>query len=138
MPCNPMRLGNEFRWITPDGAGIIGTIQENGVVRFVVTAGEGSSVRGTELFNRMMAEFGEEVRAIEGVWRKGSLDLPSTNIDKVNELTALGVPIEEAIRNTWTVTRAFKLGFTRVRVLGNLEGQPGAYTKIDVLIEKEP
>lgn len=122
MPCDPMRLGNEFRWIMADGAGIIGTIQENGVVRFVVTAGEGSSVRGTELFNRMMADFGEEARAIEGVWRKGSLNLPSTNIDKVNEMTALGVPIEEAIRHTWTVTRAFKLEFTKARVLGNPRG----------------
>lgn len=106
------------------------------MVTIAVEAGEGSSLRGTELFNRMMQHFGEKVRAIQGVWRKGPLGKPSTNIDKVNELTAAGVSLEEAIQHAWTVTRARKLGFIKVRLLEQPEGCPGVYTRIDVLIEK--
>jgi hypothetical protein len=122
--------------LTPEGKGILGSLDEHGVLTFVVEAGEGSSIRGTELFNRMMEFFGDKVQAIQGVWRKGPLGKPSTNIDKVNELTGTGVPLEEAIRHTWTVTRAGKLGFAKVRLIGHPEGCPGAYTRIDVVIEK--
>lgn len=125
-----------FVLLTPEGKGVLGSLDQQGVVTFVVEAGEGSSVRGTELFNRMMEYFGEEVCAIHGVWRKGPQGAPSTNIDKVNALTGAGVPLEEAVYQAWTVTRARKLGFTRVRVLGQPDGQPGAYVRIDVLIEK--
>jgi len=126
----------EFVLLTPEGKGILASLDDAGVVAFAVEAGEGSSIRGTELFNRMMQHFGAGARAIQGVWRKGTSGRPSTNIDKVNELTAGGMTLEEAVTQAWTVTRARKLGFLKVRVLGAPVGKPGAYTEIDVLIEK--
>jgi hypothetical protein len=126
----------EFVLLTPEGKGILASLDQAGVVTFAIEAGEGSSIRGTELFNRMMAHFGAGVRAIHGVWRKGPPGRPSTNIDKVNELTAEGMALDEAITHAWTVTRARKLGFMKARVLGVPVGKPGAYREIDVLIEK--
>lgn len=124
-----------FELYTPEQRGIIGELDEDGVVTFAIHAGEGSSIRGTEMFKRMMQHFGDDVRAIRGVWRKYR-DRPSANIDKVNELTGTGTPISEAILHGWTVTRAAKLGYCRVRLIGIPEGRPGAYTQIDVWIEK--
>jgi hypothetical protein len=126
----------QYVLFTPEGKGIFGELDANGIVTFVVEAGPGSSVRGTELFNRMILHFGNAAVAIHGVWRKGRLGLPSTNIDKVNELTSNAVPLEDALQHAWTVTRAKKLGFTRVQLLGQPVGTPGAYLEIDVLIEK--
>lgn len=111
------------------GKGILGYLDENGTVTFAIEAGEGSPIRGTELFDNMMLYFGDEAKAIRGVWRAG------TNLDKVNELTAQGMPLEEAVQQTWTVTRARRLGFDKV-TLALQEGQPGRYAKIDVIIEK--
>jgi hypothetical protein len=124
-----------FELYTPEGKGIIGELTELGILTFAIEAGEGSSIRGTEMFNRMMQVFGNEVRAIHAVWRKYS-EAVSTNIDKVNELTAAGMPIADAISHAWTVTRAAKLGFLKAILLETPEGQPGAYSKIDVLIER--
>src|ERR1700730_11058519 len=130
-------MSREFEWITSENKGILGSLDENGVVTFYINAGKGSSVRGTEFFNRMMDEFGDDVRVVHGVWRKNFLTgEESTNVDKVNELTASGTPIGEAIRFAWTATRAAKLGFTRIRLLGEPVGSPGAYSSIDVWIEK--
>jgi hypothetical protein len=131
-------MAREFARLTPEGKGILGHLDDDGVVTFAVQAGEGSSVRGTELFNGMMASFGNDARAVHGVWRQSPTGRPSTNIDLVNELTGAGMPLEEAVLQAWTVTRARKLGFTRVRVLGRPKGAPGAYTEIDVLLEKGP
>ncbi len=130
-------MAKEYSWRPQEDKGILGSLDEDGVVTFFIVAGEGSFVRGTEMFNSMIEYFGPEVRAIEGVWRQSSAGLPSTNIDKVNELTGAGVPVEEAILQTWTVGRARKLGFVKVRLLGAPLGNPGSYTKIGVLIERE-
>ncbi|HTU92622.1 MAG TPA: hypothetical protein VMF69_21250 [Gemmataceae bacterium] len=111
------------------GKGIVGYLDENGVITFVIEAGERSPIRGTELFDNMMRSFGDEAKAIRGVWRVG------TNLDKVNELTAQGLLLEEAVQYAWTVTRARRLGFSKVAVVLQ-EGQSGQYAKIDVLIEK--
>lgn len=111
------------------GKGIVGYLDENGTVTFAIVAGEGSPIRGTELFNNMMRYFGDDAKAIRGVWRAG------TNLDKVNELTAKGIPLEEAVQQSWTVTRARRLGFNKVTVALQV-GQPGQYVKIDVSIEK--
>ena len=129
-------MASSFILFTPEQKGILGNLDEDGVVTFAIAAGEGASIRGTEMFNRMMQHFGDEVRAIHGVWRKYYPDRISTNVDKVNELTTMGIPLEEAIRHAWTTTRAFKLGFTRAKVIGDTEGVPGAFSKIDVLIER--
>jgi hypothetical protein len=127
---------NSFVLVTPEGKGILGDLDEHGVVTFAIEAGEGSSIRGTEMFNRMMGHFGDKVRAIHGSWRKNASGLPSTNIDKVNELIAEGVSLDKAVQEAWTVTRAKKPGYLNVRIFGQPEGTPGAYVKVEVLIEK--
>jgi hypothetical protein len=129
-------MAQEFSHFTAEKKGILGVLDDNGIVTFAIEAGPTSSVRGTELFNRMMTGFGDGGRAIQGVWRKYDPTSQSANIDKVNELTAAGMSLEEAITHAWTVTRARKLGFTRISVLGTPTGSAGAYTKIDVLIER--
>lgn len=131
-------MADQFELFTPegDGRGIYGELNDLGVVEFVILAGEGSSIRGTELFNRMMDHFGANAIAIHGTWRKNPNGDASTNIDKVNELTMVGVSLEEAVNHAWTVTRAKKRGFSSVMVIGVPEGRPGAYVKINVLIEK--
>jgi hypothetical protein len=131
-----MTLAREFEWVIPGSNGILATLDEFGVVNFYVQASVDSPIRGTEFFNRMVDEFGSEITAIHGVWRKGPSNLPSINIDKVNELTGKGVQVSEAIRGAWTVTRAAKKGFYNVRLLHQPEGTAGNYTKIDVWIEK--
>ena len=84
-----------------------------------------------------MQYFGADVRALQGVWRKNvATNAPSANIDKVNELTAAGMTVVDAAHYAWTVTRAKKLGFSRVSVVGQAVGNAGAYTEIDVLIER--
>src|SRR5256885_5913653 len=100
-----MGVPKEFELITPEGKGIVAALDEFGVLSFVVEAGPVSSIRGTEMFNRMMAFFADEVRIIHAVWRKNQSGNPSVNIDKVNELTAQGVPLADAIFRAWTVTR---------------------------------
>jgi hypothetical protein len=131
-----MAIVDQFDLLTPEGTGIVGELNDRGVVVFAIKAGEGSSIRGTELFNRMMDYFGDNVVAIHGIWRKNPDGQESTNIDKVNELTLSGMPLEEAVYYAWTATRAKKRGYPRVSVIGCPEGGPGAYIKIDVLIEK--
>ena len=107
----------DFRLLLPDDRGIIGTVDEQGILTFVVMAGEGSPIRGTEMFDLMMRAFGKQVRGIRGVRRRG-FGGTSSNLDKVNELTAQGTPVDEAVKHAWTVTRAARWGFKRVSVLG--------------------
>ncbi len=126
----------EFRLFLPDDDGcVIGSLDEQGVLTFAIFAKAESRIRGTEMFDFMMRAFGDRVRAILGVWRRGYEDSPSVNLDKVNERTGAGVPLEESIRQTWTFTRAARWGLTRVTRV-DTEGGPGAYTKVDVLLEK--
>jgi hypothetical protein len=126
----------DFRLLLPDDRGIIGTLDERGILTFVVLAGEGSPIRGTEMFDLMMRGYGEKVQAIRGVWRRGFSGRPSINLDKVNELTAAGMALTDAIKETWTATRAQRWGFVKVTLQNHPEGNPGAYSKIDVLIER--
>lgn len=126
----------EFKLYLPDGQGIVGSVDQEGVLTFVIAAGEGSPIRGTEMFDLMMRAFGARVRAIGGVWRRGFQGQESTNLDEVNKLTAAGSTLEEAVYRTWTATRAARWGYSSVTVVGLPEGLPGAFSKIDVLIEQ--
>jgi hypothetical protein len=126
----------DFRLLLPDDRGIMRSVDDEGVLSFVITAGEGAAIRGTEMFDLMMRAFGSRVGAIAGVWRKGFEGRPSTNLDTVNVLTESGLPLEEAVCRTWTATRAARWGFTKVTVVGVPAGVPGYFSKIDVLIQK--
>jgi hypothetical protein len=127
----------EFRLFLPDDAGgIIGSVDDAGVLTFIISVKPDAPIRGTELFNLMLRAFGDRVRAVLGVWRRGFEGSPSVNLDKVNERTGAGVSLMDAVRETWTYTRAAHWGFTRITLV-NIEGTPGNYTKMDVLLEKE-
>jgi hypothetical protein len=126
----------DFRLFLPDNGAIIGSVDERGILSFVVSAAPQSPIRGTEMFDLMMRAFGSRVRAIAGIWRRGFEGQKSTNIDRVNELTAQSIPLEEAVAKTWTATRAARWGYTKVTVVGVAVGVPGNYGKLDVLIEK--
>ncbi len=126
----------EFRLLLPDDVGgILGSVDETGVLTFFISAKPESLLRGTELFDLMLRAFGDRVRAVLGVWRRGFEGSPSVNLDRVNERTARGVPLEDAVRETWTYTRAARWRFTRITEI-DVEGTPGNYTKVDVLLEK--
>lgn len=108
-------------------------LDAQGVVTFAIHAMKESPIRGTELFRRMMIAFGDDAKAILGSWTKG--DKPSINIDEVNRLTGQGMALEDAVHHAWTVTRAKKLGFFNVRIVGK-EGLPGSFRRLQVMIEK--
>jgi hypothetical protein len=129
-------MAAEFRLFLPDDVGgILGSMDETGVLTFFISARPGSPLRGTELFEIMLRAFGGRVRAVQGVWRRGFEGSPSVNLDRVNERTAASVSLMDAVRQTWTYTRAARWGFTRI-TLTQVEGTPGNYDKIDVLLEK--
>ena len=126
----------EFNYRHPSRkAAFLSELSDQGVATFAIRAQPDSPIRGTELFGLVMRAFGDDVRAIEGVWRKGKGTGPSINIDKVNELTAMGIPLIDAIGKTWTVTRAQKYGFANLAVTYKL-GAPGHFKKLDVMISK--
>lgn len=130
-------MAAEFRLFLPDDVGgILGSLDETGVLTFFISAKPESPLRGTELFDLMLRAFGDRVRAVMGVWRRGFEGSLSVNLDRVNERTAAGVSLRDAVRETWTYTRAARWGFTRI-TLASVEGTPGNYAKIDVLLEKE-
>jgi hypothetical protein len=111
----------EFAWFhDTEPKGILGSVNAEGVVSFAIEAGTGSSVRGTTYFNAMMDFFGDAAIAI----------------DKVNEMTQAGAELLSAVLHAWTVTRAIKRGFCKVRVLGTPVGSSGAYSRIEVRIDK--
>lgn len=101
------------------GKGIYATIGEDGFVEFKINT-EGTGVRGTDLFNRMMQAFGGRVRGIRGMWPGGS------NLKMVNELTAQGLSLTEAVTRTWTAHRARDFGFGKAMIHGEPIGVPGA------------
>jgi hypothetical protein len=105
------------------GKGIYATIDENGMVEFKINT-EGKNTRGTDLFKRMMQYFGGRVAGIWGMWPTG------TNRIKVNELTAQGMPLHEAVSRTWTANRAREFGFGKAIVVDEPVGTPGDYTKV--------
>jgi hypothetical protein len=84
----------EFRLLLPANlGGILGEVDEEGVLTFIVSAQPESPIRGTELFDLMLRAFGDRVRAVLGVWHRGFEGSPSVNLDKVNERTVAGVPL---------------------------------------------
>jgi YD repeat-containing protein len=67
-----------------------------------------------------------DVTAIRGNWTYGD------NLAAVNRLTGQGVPLEEAVRQTWTAGQAARYGFTNATVVESA-GSAGNYTTIRVL-----
>jgi hypothetical protein len=110
--------------------GIIGELYQDGEVQFKINTID-TGIRGTELFLRMMSVFGDRVRSIRGVWPSGS------NKDVVNELVTRGVPLEQAVTETWTARRAASVGFKTVKIILAVPGDPDgpAFKSVEVLFE---
>jgi RHS repeat-associated protein len=127
----PKGVGNTGEFIL-SGAGknnfIYAELNKNGVIDFAIEAGEGASIRGGELFKAMMSHYGSNVKGIAGNWSYG------TNLAKVNELTASGMSLQNAISITWTGNQAAKYGFTSARITEAI-GSPGNYKKISTIFE---
>ena len=124
-----VQAAKEFELLLSGGKGIFGSLNKEGTVSLIVEAGKGSPVSGTELIAKMMAAFGNRVTAIQGNWTYG------VNLAKVNELTARGMSLEQAVTKTWTASRAAMFGFGQAAVQ-LVEGGPGAYTKLQVLFTR--
>jgi hypothetical protein len=130
-------MAAEFRLFLPEEVGgILGSLDERGVLTFFISVKPESPLRGTELFDLMLRAFGDRVRAVLDVWRRGFEGSLSVNLDRVSERTEAGVSLLDAVRETWTCTRAARWGFTRITLV-SVEGTPGNYNKLDVLLEKE-
>jgi hypothetical protein len=110
--------------------GIIGELYRNGEVQFKIDTVD-TGVRGTDLFKRMMASFGDKVKSIRGVWPSGA------NKDKVNDLVRRGVSLEQAVKQTWTARRAADAGFRTVREIQAVPGDPGGppFRSVEVIFE---
>ncbi|MBK6689457.1 MAG: hypothetical protein IPG45_33635 [Deltaproteobacteria bacterium] len=104
-----------------DGGGVLGSVDTDGVLTFAIERGK--SVSGSELFSGMMESIGSRVTSIQGNWTYG------TNLARVNELTASGVPLSQAVQQTWTAGRAKAFGFGQAAV-EVAEGGPGAYQRV--------
>lgn len=88
----------------------------------------GSPISGKQMFDAVMMHFGDRVRSIEGYWAWGD------NLHKVNRLVADGVPLHDAVGQTWTADRAAAYGFTRIFDLNTVPGAAtGTYKKINLL-----
>lgn len=108
------------------GSGIIAHLDENGVLSTAIYRNPGSTISGKQMFDGAMEHFGDRVTAVEGNWFAGD------NLGKVNELTGAGVPLEDAVTQTWTAGRAGAYGFTRVAGITS-EGAAGAFRRLTVL-----
>ncbi len=103
--------------------GIIGSLNEQGMVEFAVEAGPEATPRGSVLFEQMMDHFGGSAKGVVGSWTYGS------NLAEFNALTGQGMSAEQAAAATWTGTQAARQGFSAVNVVRTV-GNPGAYTKV--------
>jgi hypothetical protein len=92
------------------------------------TGEKSAALKGREQFRNIVNFFRGGFSAIKGNWQFG------TNLDKVNELTARGIPLEEAAAQTWSAEQARGFGFEKVRILEAV-GRPGNYTTVKVLFE---
>lgn len=119
----------QFTKFVGGGKGITGELDTAGVVRFAVEAGEGSAVRGGDLFREMMSRFGSAAKVVEGNWMYGD------NLAALNKLTGSGMSLEAAAAQTWTGRRAAELGYSTVRIV-SAEGGVGNYTRVTVQFSK--
>ena len=110
-------------WIN-ENKGLIANLDDEAMIQFKINT-LGTGVRGTDLFKRMMNHFGDRAKGVWGKWVAG------TNLEELNNLTAGGMPLEDAVSLTWTGKRARDFGFTKAVVFSS-EGTPGAYTNVAV------
>ena len=89
--------------------------------------GKSAVLPGHQMFNEVLQHFNGQFGAVRAEWTP---ELPA-NLNKFNQLTAQGVPPEQAATQTWTGQQAARHGFTAAKIR-NLDGTPGAHTKVEV------
>ena len=96
-------------------------------MRTVLEDGTRSSVlKGSEEFARILKFFEGQFDGILTNWQYG------TNLGKVNELTGGGMPLDQALRQTWSAQKAMESGFTQIRIIEQ-SGAPGNYSVVKIL-----
>ncbi|MFE9139715.1 hypothetical protein, partial [Streptomyces sp. NPDC007355] len=100
----------------------------DGFINGTIEAAKGSPVKGHQLFAETVKAFGDRAKGFEAGWFQGSY---GTNINMVNELTAAGIPLEEAVSQTWSARQAAKYGWTQASVMSYI-GSRGNYDEMIV------
>jgi hypothetical protein len=111
---------------------ILGELVAGGQLSFIVAnqPKDGLGCRGTWLFNETMRHFGGAVTAIQGNWTYGD------NLAAVNRLTAGGLSLDEAAKQTFTGKRAAEWGFAKVQILPQTQGSLGNHVKVYVVFQR--
>lgn len=115
------------------GKGILAELDDAGIVNFKINT-SGTTTPGHSLFSQMMSHFGSQVKGIRGTWVSPAKGAANKNLGRVNELTAQGMPLEEAVRSAWTAEQAARHGFTKIKVGPGTTGTAGNYTCVEVII----
>jgi hypothetical protein len=111
-------------------------LDKDGIIDFSIEA-KGDDLPGHKIFENMMNHYGEHAKGIRGNWSNTTKEENNKNLGVVNKLTRRGVPIEEAIKKTFTYREAMRFGFSRVRIEVPPTGKPGEYTRVQVLFERK-
>ena len=119
---------------SPGGAdGIIASVDSNGILDTVITAGEGTP-KGSVMFQDAMDALGSSVRGIRGKWLSGSGELQD-NLDSFNAGIQSGLTPQEAALNTFTGKMAALNGFTNATIESTV-GPMGEYTSASVVFTR--
>lgn len=108
------------------------SVSTDGILEFEIETeieGTRDTIRGSVLYELMMQQLGAKVKKIRGLWVSGS------NLNEVNRLTKLGMPLKQAVFLTWSGERAFRLGYTEVDEI-EFRGRAGMYGEVDVVFAR--
>jgi hypothetical protein len=110
------------------------------IVTRILSTGEKSAVKPEELFDAMMAHFGQQPgglpEAIRGIWDSSDPEFV-TNLERFNAALAAGNDEATAARATFTGRMATKYGYNTVVVgVTDPPNGPPPYTKVNVYFKK--
>jgi len=115
---------NGYTWQHQESRSLIAAeLDKNGDLTLLVNRNEGSPLRGSEMFDKVMNHFGDRVNSITG-------NFIDDNRETFNRLTAAGADDTTAALGTWTGKQASRYGFTSVGSVLTRGGR-GAYSKIE-------
>jgi hypothetical protein len=115
--------------------GVMGSIDNDGILNLVVLAKEGVTPTGSEMIADVMEKIGGNAKAIRGTWLGGG-DMKD-NLDSFNAgIQSLMLTEKEAARRTFTGKMAAKYGFNGEIDIVTRVGTPGNYTKVEVVFWK--
>ncbi len=119
-----------YSHVSPSGNGIMATLNDEGLVEFVITSGP-DTPRGGEMFKSALAHFGDKAKGVKAYWQNGGK--LSDNLNSFNEAIRSGKSLEEAARSTFTGKMSTRSGFSKEVEVVELRGMPGEYTNVGVV-----